>query len=370
MTAYAGNSLDHAFLLNNTNVSTDVRVGLGLDAAYRPLRASALLSTGAPVFNEPISIEHVSAGPRAGGRPAGPGDFIFERIHVIPARKIVPFILSSQHVIVEVWNAFREASQTADTVTLTGPDGVTIESGGLADVVFAPMESKLYDILINASGAPRADNTVTFDFGATPSPVFYVTGLRLLPFTIAPDWSDGLEEELGYLTDVMAAYDTTEQRMMLRSVPNRKISYTAMAIDARESSLLMALLYAWQGRSYGVLLWQRASRLGLAVGAGAQDLVVDTSFMNLAVDDTVILIEDGFTWFASTVESFTAGTLRLASGTDKAFAANRALLVPVKLGRIADAVPVSRPTNASSVIAVSFTLEVVPLSNSAPVILT
>ena len=367
MSAYSGNALLHALYANNPNISDDLEIGTGGDLSLRPLIASSPMSTGVPTFNEPISIEHVGPGPRSGGYGPGPGDYIFERIHVLPALKNIPFIISDQHVIVEVWNAFRTVPQTASTVTLAGPAGVTIASGGLAGVVFAPMESLFYDVLASAIGAPRADNTITWDFGAVPSPVFRLTGLRLLPFTISPDWTDGVEESFGYLTDIMAAYDTTEQRMQLREVPTRQVSYSAMALDKRESALLMALLYAWQGRSYGVLMWQRAASLLASISSGTQDIVVDTTFMDIEADDAIILWQDAFVWFASTAVSLTGGTIHMDSPVDRTFDAYRTLVVPVKLGRIADAAPVLRPTNASSLMQVTFDLEVVQLLNSYPV---
>jgi hypothetical protein len=155
--------------------------------------------------------------------------------------------------------------------------------------------------------------------------------------------------------------------MQLREVPTRGITYSAMALDAKESALLMGLLYAWQGRSYGVLLWQRASRLGFSISAGERDLIVDTTFMQVGPDDAVILIRDAFNWFASTVESLTPTTLRLESGADQTYLSSDTLVVPVKLGRIADSAPVLRPTNASSLIKVAFDLEVVTLTPSIPI---
>lgn len=368
MTTFAGNDLTPALFVNNPNASDDVSVGFGGDQTFRPFLASSPMSTGAPTFNEPIAIEHVGAAPISAGRGFGPGDYIFERIHVIPNLRTIPFILSSQHVIVEVWNAYRDSMQTALTVGMSGPAGVSIESGGLADVDFAAMESKLYDILISATGAPRADNSVIFTFDGIDAPFFYASGLRLLPFTISPDWDGGVEETVGYMTDIMAAYDTTEQRMQLREIPSRSIKFTAMALDARESSLMMALLYAWQGRSYGVLLWQLAHKLGFSAGAGDQDLVVDTTAMGLAVGDTVIVIYDAFNWFASTVGAFTAGTVHLDSGVDRPFDARTSYLVPVKLGRVGATVAVARPTNASGVVEITFDLEVVEAVDSAPLV--
>lgn len=366
MTAYAGSGAFHALFANDPHVSTDLRIGLGGDLSLRPLVAHTPMSTGAPTFNEPISIEHVGPGARAAGYAPGSGDYIFERIHVLPATRTVPFILSSQHVLVEVWNAFRTTPQTAATVTLAGPAGVSIVSGPLAAVVFPPMESIFYDVLIAAAGAPRANNTITWDFGI-PAPIFRVTGLRLLPFTISPDWATGVDETLAWVTDVLAAYDTTEQRMLLRTLPIRQLAFVALANDSAEASLMMALLYAWQGRSYGVPLWQRGAPLAFSVGPGAQDLVVDTTFMNVVPGDSVILIMDAFNWFASTIESMTAGTMRLDSGVDRTFWSTRTLVVPVKLGRVAMSLPVARPSNSTASHSVTFDLEVVEVLNSAPV---
>lgn len=368
MTAYAGSASASALLLYNTNVSTDLRTGLvGADLAYRPLRASAPMSTGAPVLNEPIDVSPANAAPVAGAKSGGPGDTIFERIHIIPNLKTIPFILSDSHITVEVWNAFRETAEVLTSAVLSGPAGVSIVSGGLAGVNYAPLQSRLFDILVAAAGAPRADNTITFTFpGLTPL-TFYVSGLRLLPFTIAPDWSAGVVEDLHYLTDVMVSYDTTEQRMQLRAVPARSLAFTALAADELEAALLMSLLWAWQGRSYGVPQWHNGAPLGADLGASAVDIMVDTTVMEgLAAGDTVMVFADAFRWFASTVQSFTAGSIRLDTGTDQAFIASQSQVLPIALGRLPDSLPTLRPTNMTASLAVKFELEVVPLAPGGP----
>jgi hypothetical protein len=292
---------------------------------------------------------------------------IFERIHVLPATRTYPFILSSQHLNVEVWNAYRAVAQTVTDIIETGPAGVSIVTPHAVPIVFAPMQSRTYDILVSASGAPRAANTIRWDFAGIGEPLLTLTGLRLLPFTIAPDWETGLTEEVIFSTDVMTAYDSSEQRMMLRTIPNRTVSFNAMALDDLESSLLMALLWTWQARSYGVMMWMNASPLLAGVAINGQDILVDTTQMHVVVGDTIILWSGPFTWFASAIESLTAGSIRMAAASDQDFTPSTTIVAPIILGRVADSVPVIRPSNASAAVSIKFDLDVVAAADSAPV---
>jgi hypothetical protein len=49
-----------------------------------------------------------------------------DRIHVIPRRLDLGFVVSERQVEIEVWNAFFARAKTLDEITLTGPTGVEI----------------------------------------------------------------------------------------------------------------------------------------------------------------------------------------------------------------------------------------------------
>lgn len=345
--------------MNNSAVSSDLRVAFAFDPDTRARAGTAPISTGATTYNEPIDVESAQPGNMPSFLYPAHGFFWFERIHLLPARKAYPFILSPQHVFVEVYNAFKLTAQTVDDIIETGPAGVTILTAHVTPIVFAPLQSRTYDILIDAAGPPRADNFITWDFTGVPEPTLHLTGLRLLPFTIPPDWDAGIDDVRAYATDVLTAYDETEQRIMLRNVPNRSLSYKASGLDPRESNLLAGLLWSWQARSYGVLLWMDAAPLGLDVVAGTVDLVVDTTDMTLEVGDTVILIVDAFRWFASPIAEFTPGSIKLETALDRDFFAGVTKVIPVILGRVAAEVGMDRPTNDSTIIPIKFDLQVV-----------
>jgi hypothetical protein len=328
------------------------------DPTHRAYPSSNNVSNGANVSQEPLSVS-THAPLAATVKMASPGDQIFERIHVFPQVKKYPFILSTQLVDVEVWNAFRETAQQVSAVTILGPAGVSIVTPYVLPIVFPKFVSKVYTVKIDVSGAAQAANTIQWDFDGLSEPLFTITGLRLLPFTISPDWADGMDDRRAWLTDVMVAYDDTEQRMQIRSVPNRALGYTAKALDDREQGLLLNLVYAWQGRAYGVLLWMNAAPLTADVVAGNNIVMVDTTSMGVTFGDTVIVIADAFTWFASPITAVAADSLTLDTPLDTDFFAGRTQVIPIKMGRMAAQVPVEKPTNAAASTKVKFDLQVV-----------
>lgn len=361
MASIAGNTVMVVRLLQQAQQSSNILTPPAYDTASRAAGVStAPTSTGALGRVEPIVVTGALAGVAgAAGSLPGYGDYWFERIHVLPSTKAYAFILSSQHVFVEVYNAFRTLPQTVTTITELGPAGVTIVTPHVLPMVFGPLQSKIFDIMVSASGAPRAANTIQFDFDGVPEPVLTITGLRLLPFTLSPDWDAGMTEDVIFATDVMISADETEQRMQLRVLPNRAISYKVSALDTRENGLLASLLWSWQSRSYGVLLWMNAAPLLADVAAGALTVGVDTTHMGLTIGDTVIIIRDAFTWFASSVNAFDAVSVSLDTPLDQDFLARITAVIPVVLGRVAPELALARPTNATSTITIKFDLQVV-----------
>jgi hypothetical protein len=346
--------------IDNSDVSSDLQPAFAGDFATRSLPGTTLQATAGDVHNQPVTVTGALAGlGGAGFELPNHGTYWFERIHVMPPQKAYPFILSPQHLFVEVYNAFRLLTKSVASIIETGPAGVTIVTPYVLPISFAPLSSRTYDLLIDAAGAPRADNFIQWDFTGLAEPILHLTGLRLLPFTVSPDWDAGIDDVVGYVTDVMVAYDDTEQRIMLRMVPNRSLSYKASGLEPRESGLLASLLWSWQARSYGVPLWMDGAPLQADVVAGSVDLLVDTTNMALGVGDTVIVISDAFNWFASPVLELTPGTIKLETQLDRDFFVNRTQVIPVILGRIAEAVGMERPTNASTVIPIKFDLQVV-----------
>jgi hypothetical protein len=358
MATHPGNSLVPAIYLARSGVSSDLS-GAVFDITHRSLRLSQFDTTGANVEENPVDISGALVADGPAVRVQSHGDFIFERIHYTPGSRQVAFLLSDAEVPVEVWNAFRDVDQTVTSIDITGPAGVSVTPPSELPVLFPRFSAKIFLVKVEAAGTTAADNTVVFNFAGIPEPVFQISGLRLLPFTITPDWDAGIDDEVSFATDVMVAYDDTEQRMMLRAVPNRSVSFTASALDSRESGLFASLLWSWQARSYGVPLWMDASVLTADGAQGSNTVTVDTANLTLAVNDTVLIFADAFNWFASAVQEIAADHLTLETRLDRNFFKGKALVIPVIMGRVASAVPFDRPTNGTTVAKIKFDLQVV-----------
>lgn len=351
-----------ALLLQNTDTSTDLG-GFGLDNGVRGQQGSQIETTAGNTAHQPTTISHEVPTTQPTFKAIGAGDQIFERIHVLPATKVLPFLLSTQVIQIEVWNAFRDLPETVSSITIDGPVGLSILTTYVLPLTWPPFTSKVFNAQLLASGPPQADNTIHWDFDGIAEPLFHVTALRLLPFTISPDWAQGIDDVPSWLTDVMTAYDDTEQRMSLRVFPNRSVSYVAMALDEREAGLMDSLLWAWQSRSFGVPLWMDRGLMSADAPAGSLVIACDTTNMTLVDNvDTVILFTDAFTWFASPVVAHTSTSITLGTPTDKDFAAADSTVIPVVLGRITDKLPVSRPNTSSASAQIKFDLQTARLS--------
>jgi hypothetical protein len=360
MPAFPGNTPPVVLWMDNASASTNLVPAFAFDPLTRALAGSSPLATAPSVTHQPVAITGALAGAAgAGFQFPNYGELWFERIHVLPQKKSYPFIVSSQHVFVEVYNAFRATPQSVANVVLSGPVGVSILTPIVTPIAFGPLQSRLYDVLVAANGAARAQNTILWDFTGLAEPLFTVTGLRLLPFTISPDWDAGIDDFRAWITNIFTADDDTEQREALRFVPRRSYGYRAAALEDREGGLLQSLVWSWQGRSYGVLMWQDAMPLQVDLPADSQDVLVDTTNMGLVVGDTVILISDAFTWFASPIIELTAVSLKLDTPTDQGFFSANTQVIPLKMGRMAAQVPIVRPNTSTSVMDIKFDLQVV-----------
>lgn len=364
MAVWSGNVPATVNALNNVDVSSDINpmARPNNTTTDRVLVASVLMSTGGNTTHKPNVVDGALLAAGHGARMSSYGDFFFERIHLLPASKTYQFILSNQTIHLEVWNAYRETAQSVEAVNLVGPPGITISTPHVVPIAFAPLQSRLYDVIVGVTGSPRANNTIQFDFTGIPEPLFTIIGLRLLPFTISPDWESGVNDSQTWMTDIMTAYDDTEQRVQLRVVPSRAFDYVAKALDDREAGLLMSLLWAWQGRSYGVPLWMDAAPLLADTVAGTTVLPVDPATMTLTAGvDTVLVIADAFNWFASPIDAYDPilKTITLDTPLDRDFFAKNTQVIPVLLGRVASKLSVDRPTNVVSSANIKFDLQTV-----------
>jgi len=117
------------------------------------------------------------------------------------------------------------------------------------------------------------DAAYRFVFAGGLTALLVVTGRRVVVFGMRPDWSQGITERLEWLTEVLEAYDGTEQRVRLRQLPRRGFEY-GFLIEGRDAQVLDHLLFAWGARIYCLPVWTDVSTLAGEAAIGSTALTV------------------------------------------------------------------------------------------------
>ncbi len=257
--------------------------------------------------------------------------------------KAVGFVLSATQFPVEVWNTFHDAAESLTAITITGTGGITITNPYSLPKSIGPKDSIILQALIPSSGDVNISLDVLFVFSGISGTDMAVTGSRILVFSVAPDWQEGIEETISSLTDVLHSYDDTEQRRGLRSTPRRGLKFRALTLEAREAAGMESLVWGWQHQPYGVPFWQDAQPLEADVAAGAFTIQVNTVDRLFAVGGIAVIWKDEFTFEALTVAGVTADSITFAAPIQFSWTAGYgAKVVPIFLGRLSNAIELTR----------------------------
>ena len=224
-------------------------------------------------------------------------------------------------------------------------------------MVFYPGQAQFYTAVLPRLGDASIQTVASWTF-TDAAVAMTVTGTRITVFSFRPDWSDPWRETTSYLTEILPAYDGTEQRRALRQIPRSGATFRVLTCSPGETAALETMVYGWQAQAFGVPWWPETSLLRAAADAGDRVLQVDTTdhpaFM---VDGLVMVWLDFATWEAFRVTGVSAGSLELASQVTRPWPAG-ARVVPVRRGRLGDQ-PLDRPANWLTSGTFSFTCEAV-----------
>ena len=173
--------------------------------------------------------------------------------------------------------------------------------------------------------------------GAAVAPLCLETDPGLQPLTHDPDWSDGIRERTGFLTDILPGYTDAEQRVQLRRHPRVQLGYSLALLDARETGLLEALAWGWQGNRFAVPLWQDATALNADVSPGAISIQATTVFRRFTSGAWILLWRDPHTYELLRLGAVNPTSLELNEPALKSWAADgRTWVLPAFAGRLTD----------------------------------
>lgn len=159
--------------------------------------------------------------------------------------------------------------------------------------------------------------------------------LAILPYQAQAPLTEALE----FLTDVMEAYDGSEQRLQLRTMPRQTFQYT---IPVKFWNIAESFNTAYNAirKKWAIPLWTEAQFVG-DVTAHATDITCNTSLYDLRASSLAFLFNAAGAW--QVVEISTKTSTKINVTNDLSYIAS-AWLMPIRIGWIVG--DVKKSTNA------------------------
>lgn len=256
------------------------------------------------------------------------GTYFFENVFLTPAEIDAGVVVPGAEFSFELWHSSTSPMQLAG-VTQTGV--FDIELAGVTSGSLASFESFDYKISLNQANG-LIDYRASFDFGAGTTNTFILTASVALVMPERIDWSTQPEMSLQYLTEVIEAFDGTEQRIALRDTPRTSLSYMYSMTDEQQYRFDNKL--ATSSGSMLVPLWPLQCQVSRAVSAGDASIALETINAHVGGFDT-LLISEGDEYEVVSIESMSGGTVTLKHLAKKTFSTS-AVVLPVKVAYPAD----------------------------------
>ena len=278
----------------------------------------------------------------------------FEHVWSKPQRIDLGNMLTTITREIEIYNAYREADRTVNSVTNNAGPGISfIGLPGLPDTI-VQQHSLIFDVQISTAGPPDIDGTIDIDMD-TPDISIPITGTRVVMFPYAPE--SPLAEILEFKTSILMAADGSESRANLRKHPRQNFQFTIRVEEDEERRRLEALLFTWHPRVFGVPVWFEAKVLGADALINDTVITVDTKFADFRAGGLAIVWDDYMTFDALEIDSLTDTTLTFSSPVTHDFNAGQTLVIPLRVGITERTINVVRQLNSMEDISLSFLIE-------------
>lgn len=248
------------------------------------------------------------------------GSFFFDNVFLTPERIDAGVVVPGAEFSFELWHSFVDAKVLAG-VTQTGAFGVEL-NGATSGAMYA-FTSFAYGVSLSQANG-LIDYTAAFDFGTGSAYSFSLTASMALVMPERIDWSTQPEMSIQYLTEVIEAFDGTEQRIALRDTPRCSLSYMYSMTDEQQYRFDNKL--STSTGSMIVPLWPLQCQLSRAVQPGDAFVVLEAINAHVRASETLLISEDDESEVVS-IESVNGRTVTLKHLARKTFSTN-AVVIP------------------------------------------
>lgn len=256
-------------------------------------------------------------------------DDFYNRVHINPRALRLGNLVSTQVSEVLVWNAW------LFPITLEGiegvQEGVSID-GPQGPLALGALQEISWDVTVTPEGPSTIDTSLTWNFTEVPDARLQITGVRIVAWTLTPDWSDGIRERLAWSTDVMSSDERDEQRRAIRLSPRRSFD-ARMYVEDRERALFEVMMRGWGGRIWAMPVWPDIQILRTPVILGTTSISCATEGRDFRAGGLAMLrSESAFVSEVVQVETVESDSLTLLRPTQMAWPAG-SRLYPVRTAR-------------------------------------
>jgi hypothetical protein len=159
-------------------------------------------------------------------------------------------------------------------------------------------------------------------------------------WALTPDYSTPPQETLAWKTDVLRAWDASEQRRALRIAPRRAVSFSTF-MQSRDKQTIENQLFAWGALIWALPIWWDGQHLATAISSGSSVVLCDTVYRDFANGGLAVVLTDASTYELLTVTSFTSTQLNLTTPAIGNWSAG-AKLYPARNARLLSSTRITR----------------------------
>jgi hypothetical protein len=217
-------------------------------------------------------------------------DYLFERIWVEPTRLNIAFIVENLTREIKIWNAYRSRSIQTTAVSALDQEGTLLSYPALPDTL-AKFGDTIYYLYVYKTGPPLQNTyyNLTIDGDVYQ---LYITGIRILPIYVDPNWAESMEISYEFGSVIYRTAHLREQRRPLsdESWINFTGRYLVLADDARK---LFNMIAYGQDKVFGLPIYNEKFT-AYSINQGDLFMVVNedpTYYYNLQNTDFVVIID-------------------------------------------------------------------------------
>jgi hypothetical protein len=211
------------------------------------------------------------------------GDYYF-RIWVTPPHLVILSPRLGVPYYFAVWNAY-PWNNTWATLGGAGQTGLTLDLA--QPLLFREIEEKTFAITIGGTAPATVYATFIFNFTEGSGTLLFETQLSRILNLLA---EAGVMETWAWLTDLIQAYNSTEQRIALRDSPRRSAEQNIVLEGDTDRRILYDRMYMALTSNVIVPYLPYMSFLTQAAGIGANRLYFDPKYTDLRVGELAALI--------------------------------------------------------------------------------